>query len=49
MGNRDLLIWVMEPLIKLENYGFNELHLDVLKLDDLTKKYHTASVTKKAT
>ncbi len=38
----------MEPLIKQENYGFNELHLDVLKLDKLTKKYHTASITKKA-
>ena len=38
----------MEPLIKLENYGFNELHLDVLKLDQLTNKYHTASITKKA-
>ena len=39
---------MMEPLIKQENYGFNELHLDVLKLDKLTKKYHTASITKKA-
>jgi hypothetical protein len=38
----------MEPIMKQENYGFNELHLDVLKLDKLTKKYHTASITKKA-
>jgi len=48
VGNRDFLIWLIEPLIKLENYGFNELHLDVLKLDQLTVKYHTASVIKKA-
>jgi len=48
VGNRDFLIWLMEPLIKQENYGFNELHLDVLKLEKLTKKYHTASITKKA-
>lgn len=35
-------------MVKQENYGYNQLHLDVLKLDKLTQKYHTASITKKA-
>ena len=48
VANREVLIWLLEPLLKQENYGLNELHLDVLKLDKLTKKYHTASITKKA-
>jgi hypothetical protein len=34
--------------MKQENYGFNKLHLDVITLDRLTEKYHTASITKKA-
>lgn len=47
-GARDLVIHAIQPMIKHENYGFNKLHLDVLKLDKLTEKYHTASLTKKA-
>jgi len=47
-GNIAMCIWIIEPLLKLENYGFNKLHLDVLKLSKLTEKYHTASITKKA-
>jgi hypothetical protein len=47
-GNVDMLIFAIEPLLKLENYGYNKLHLDVLKLSRLTEKYHTASITKKA-
>lgn len=47
-GNRAMLIHGMEPKLKLENYGFNQLHLDVLKLSELKEKYHTASITKKA-
>lgn len=43
-----MLIWAIEPMIKQENYGFNKLHLDALKLENLTDKYHTASITKKA-
>lgn len=43
-----MLVWIVERLIKLENYGFNKLHLDVLKLPKLTDKYHTASILKKA-
>ena len=47
-GNRKLAAWKLEPLIKHENYGYNQMHLDVLKLNKLTEKYHTASLTKKA-
>ena len=47
-GNKDFLIWVVENCLKSENFGFNKLHLDVLKLNHLTEKYHTASITKKA-
>ena len=43
-----MLEWIIESHIKNENYGFNKLHLDVLKLAKLTDKYHTASITKKA-
>jgi ankyrin repeat protein len=43
-----MLIHGIEPKLKLDNYGFNKLHLDVLKLSELTEKYHTASITKKA-
>lgn len=46
-GNRALATKLLEPLVKHENWGFNQLHLDVLKLDKLTEKYHTASITKK--
>jgi hypothetical protein len=42
------MIWIIEQNLKLENFGFNKLHLDVLKLKVLTEKYHTASITKKA-
>jgi hypothetical protein len=34
-GNRALLASLLEPLLKHEMYGFNQLHLDVLKLDRL--------------
>jgi hypothetical protein len=43
-----MIIWILEENIKHENYGFNKLHLDVLTLQILTEKYHTASITKKA-
>ena len=46
--NKDFIIWVVENCLKHENFGFNKLHLDVLKLNHLTEKYHTASITKKA-
>lgn len=39
---------MIEPCVSFENYGFNQLHHDVLKLDKLTDKYHTTSITKKA-
>ena len=48
-GNRELAASLIAPKIKYENYGFNKLHLDVLKLDKLTEKYATQSITKKAT
>jgi ankyrin repeat protein len=43
-----MLAFIIEPKLKLENFGFNKLHLDALKLERLTEKYHTASITKKA-
>ena len=46
-GNRDFVEFLVGPCIKFENYGFNQLHHDVLKLNKLTEKYHTASITKK--
>jgi len=49
VGNRELAAAVLEPLLQHENYGFNKLHLDVLKLDRLTEKYATQSITKKGT
>lgn len=47
-GNRKLVASLVQPKIKFENYGFNKLHLDVLQLDELTEKYATQSITKKA-
>ncbi len=47
-GNKEFIIWVVENCLKSENFGFNKLHLDVLKLNHLTEKYHTASITKKS-
>ena len=47
-GNKDFLAWIVDFCSKSENFGFNKLHLDVLKLDHLSEKYHTASITKKA-
>lgn len=47
-GNREFLEFLIGPCVKFENYGFNQLHHDVLKLDKLTEKYHTTSITKKA-
>ena len=46
-GNRELVVKLLEPLIKHENYGFNKLHLDVVKLNKLEEKYATISITKK--
>ena len=43
-----MVTFMIEPLIQHENYGFNKLHLDVLKLDKLTEKYATVSITKKS-
>ena len=37
----------LKDKIKHENFGFNQLHYDVVKLDKLTDKYATASITKK--
>ena len=48
-GNYKFVADLIEPLVKHENYGFNKLHLDVLKLKKLTDKYATISITKKAT
>jgi ankyrin repeat protein len=47
-GNIKMLKYIVSHYIKQENYGFNKLHLDVLSLKQLTEKYHTASITKKA-
>ena len=47
-GNRALVAALLEPQVQHENYGFNKLHLDVLKLDSLTEKYPTVSITKKS-
>ncbi len=47
-GNIKMLKYIVSHYIKQENYGFNKLHLDVLSLSQLTEKYHTASITKKA-
>ena len=48
-GNRKLVASLVEPKVKHENYGYNKLHLDVLKLDKLVEKYPTVSITKKGT
>ena len=48
-GNRELAAFVLEPKTQHENFGYNKLHLDVLKLDKLTEKYATISITKKGT
>ena len=47
-GNRELAAFFVESKVKHENFGFNQLHLDVLSLDKLTAKYATQSITKKA-
>ena len=39
---------LIAPKVKHENFGYNKLHLDVLQLDELTEKYATQSITKKA-
>ena len=46
-GNRDLVEFLIKPCIKLENYGYNQLHHDVLVKKELTDKLFTASITKK--
>lgn len=48
-GNRELAASLVEPKLQHENFGYNKLHLDVLKLDKLTEKYPTVSITKKGT
>ena len=40
-GNRNMLIFLIEPLLKHDNYGFNQLHMDALKLEKLEAKYAT--------
>lgn len=47
-GNLLMIKFIIAGNMKQENYGFNKLHLDVISLDRLTEKYHTASITKKA-
>ncbi len=47
-GNRVLLMSLLEPLLKHEMYGYNQLHFDVLKQAKLEQKYATQSLTKKA-
>ena len=43
-----MLKFIIKEKSKHENFGFNKLHGDVLELKQLTEKYHTASITKKA-
>ena len=40
-GNRVLLMSLLEPLLKHEMYGYNQLHFDVLKQAKLEQKYAT--------
>ena len=47
-GNRELVMHFVGPRVESENFGYNKLHFDVLKLDKLTEKYATVSITKKA-
>lgn len=47
-GHLKLAAHLLSSKIKHENFGFNQLHMDVLTLDKLTDKIHTASITKKA-
>lgn len=47
-GNRKLALSFLEPLVQHDNYGYNKLHHDVLRLDELTEKYATQSITKQA-
>ena len=46
-GQKNQIIKVIEEQLKFENFGWNKLHLDVLKLDKLTEKYATISIGKK--
>jgi ankyrin repeat protein len=48
-GNRAIAYEMVKNLVKFPNWGFNQLHADVLaKKKDLADKIHRASVTKKA-
>jgi len=47
-GNRKMLVSLLEPLLKHDMYGYNQLHFDVLNLEKLEAKYATQSLTKKA-
>ena len=42
-----MLKMIIEPLIKHDHYGFNNLHLEVLSLTQITEKINTTSITKK--
>ena len=42
-----MLKMIIEPLIKHDHYGFNNLHLEVLSMKKITDKINTASITKK--
>jgi ankyrin repeat protein len=46
-GNLNFLEFLVKPCIKFENYGFNQLHHDVLVKKTITDKLLSASVTKK--
>ena len=48
IGKLKIAAHLLSSKIKHENYGYNQLHLDVLTHDKLTDKIHTASITKKA-
>ena len=47
LGIRSAAVKTVESQLKLENFGWNQLHLDVLTLDTLTAKYATISIGKK--
>ena len=48
MGKHEYLAELIKSQLSQENYGWNQLHLDVMTKKQLTEKYHTASLTKKA-
>jgi ankyrin repeat protein len=46
-GNRSIAHDTIKKLVKLPNWGFNQLHCDVLGDNDKLEKFVKASVTKK--